>query len=214
MASVARVAARALRAGRGAGRRVDRRRSAQRRARGGGGIQASRKPRARIALAAGSVAAYAGVLAYAAARQSGLAPFVVGIGAVGGVLLAARPVRGVVELLPWAVVTARRRLHDLARRARLGRGRWRSRSSRRGSSSAAELAAWSLDEEHAIAAERPVVVARATALAALVLAGLAAGGLVVALSLAPGSGLAWTVLGAAASVLVVAAAVRLPRRSS
>ncbi len=46
-------------------------------------------------------------------------------------------------------------------------------------------------------------------------ASLAAAGLVVALSLAPGDGLAWTVLGAAAAVLVVAVAVRLtPLRAS
>jgi hypothetical protein len=42
---------------------------------------------------------------------------------------------------------------------------------------------------------------------------IAASGLVVAVSLAPGSGLAWTALGAAASVLVVGLAVRLARRS-
>ena len=76
----------------------------------------------------------------------------------------------------------------------------------------AELAAWSLDEEHAIAAERAVVVARATALGALVAVSTAAAGLIVALSLVPGSGLAWTVLGATASVLVVGVAVRLAQR--
>jgi hypothetical protein len=41
--------------------------------------------------------------------------------------------------------------------------------------------------------------------------GIAVSGLVVALSLAPGTGLAWTVLGAAASVLIVGVAVRLGR---
>jgi len=56
------------------------------------------------------------------------------------------------------------------------------------------------------------LVARVTALGALVAVSIAASGLVVALSLAPGSGLAWTVLGAAASVLVVGSAVRLVRR--
>ena len=73
----------------------------------------------------------------------------------------------------------------------------------------AELAAWSLDERWAIAAERAVVVARATALGVLALAGLAVGALVLVLAVVPvGGGLAWTVLGAAAAVLVVAIAAR------
>ena len=76
----------------------------------------------------------------------------------------------------------------------------------------AELAAWSADERQAIAAERTVVVARATALAVLVAVSTTAAGLVVALSLAPGAGLAWTVVGAAASVLVVGLAVRLSQQ--
>jgi hypothetical protein len=76
-----------------------------------------------------------------------------------------------------------------------------------------ELAAWSLDERHGIAAERPVWLARAWALAALVAASVAAAGLVVALSLAPGNGLAWTVAGSAAAVLAVGLAVRLGRRT-
>jgi hypothetical protein len=58
------------------------------------------------------------------------------------------------------------------------------------------------------------VARRATALGALIIASIAAAALVVALSLAPGSGLAWTVLGAAASVLVVAVAVRLSQRAA
>ena len=77
----------------------------------------------------------------------------------------------------------------------------------------AELAAWSLDERHAIAAERAVWLARAIGVAALTGAGLLAAGLLTALSLAPGNGLAWTVLGAAASVLAVGLAVQhLARR--
>jgi hypothetical protein len=75
-----------------------------------------------------------------------------------------------------------------------------------------ELAAWSFDERWRIRAERSVVVARGTAVALLVLAGLGASGLVVALAAAPvGGGLAWTVLGAAAAVLVVGLVARLSR---
>jgi hypothetical protein len=75
----------------------------------------------------------------------------------------------------------------------------------------AELAAWSIDEQFAIPAERAVVVARASALAALVLGSLVVAALVVALSIVPASGLAWTVLGAGAAVGVVGLAVRLAR---
>ena len=87
-------------------------------------------------------------------------------------------------------------------------------SSRAGLLVCAELAAWSLDERHAIAADRAVLIGRATALGALVAASIAAAGLIVALSLAPGTGLAWTVLGAAAAVLAVALAVRLSQPPS
>ena len=79
----------------------------------------------------------------------------------------------------------------------------------------AELAAWSLDERQrdrggACGRRRASHGASARSLPA----SLAAAGLVVALSLAPGSGLAWTVLGAAAALLVVGVAVRLARRAS
>jgi hypothetical protein len=53
------------------------------------------------------------------------------------------------------------------------------------------------------------VLARGTALAVLALTGLGVGALVLALAAAPvGGGLVWTVLGAAATVLVVAVATR------
>ncbi len=75
-----------------------------------------------------------------------------------------------------------------------------------------ELAAWSFDERWAITAERTVVVARGTAVALLTLAALGASVLVLALAAAPiGGGLAWTVLGAAAAVLVVGLAAQLGR---
>jgi hypothetical protein len=78
----------------------------------------------------------------------------------------------------------------------------------------AELAAWSIDEQFAIPAERAVVLARGSALVALVLGSLVVATLVVALSLVPASGLAWTVLGAAAAVGVVGLAVRLAHSPS
>jgi hypothetical protein len=153
------------------------------------------------------------VLAYTAARQLSLAGLLLGIGAIGGVLLLLVLVRRMDDLLPWALI-----LLGIAYTLSLvvhGSGvDGGAPLVAAGFIVCAELAAWSLDERHAIAAERQVVVGRATALGALVLAGIAAGGLVVALSLTPGSGLAWTVLGAAASVLVVGLVVRLSRQAA
>lgn len=78
----------------------------------------------------------------------------------------------------------------------------------------AELASWSIDEKLAIPAERAVVARRATALGGLALVALVVAALVVALASAPvGSGLAWTILGAASAVGVVGTAVSLVRRS-
>jgi len=151
------------------------------------------------------------VLAYAASREPKLAVVISGTGAVGALLLAFVLVRRMDELLPWALIplgiayTLSLVLHGAA----VDGG---APLVAAGLLVCAELAAWSLDEQYAIAAERAVWVARATALGALVAVSLAASVLVVALSLAPGSGLGWTVLGAAASVLVVGVAVRLVRR--
>jgi hypothetical protein len=76
----------------------------------------------------------------------------------------------------------------------------------------AELANWSLEERLPVAADRGLLVARARAVGILVGAGLAASALVLAVTAAPvGGGLAWTVLGAAAAVLVVGLAARLSR---
>jgi len=76
-----------------------------------------------------------------------------------------------------------------------------------------ELAAWSMDERFAIAAERAVVVGRAVGIGLLALAGLAVSALVIALAATPvGGGLAWTVLGSVAAVGAVALGVALARR--
>jgi hypothetical protein len=78
----------------------------------------------------------------------------------------------------------------------------------------AELASWSIDERLRIPAERKVVAARALALGGLALASLAIASLAVALAAAPaGSGLAWTVLGAASAVAVVWVAVSFARKA-
>jgi hypothetical protein len=150
------------------------------------------------------------VLAYATVREPAMAGLTGGIGAIGAVLLAFVLVRKLDDLLPWSVISL-----GIAYTVSLVlRGSGVDGGAPLVAAAlllSAELAAWSIDEQFAIPAERAVVVARASALAALVLGSLVVATLVVALSLAPASGLAWTALGAAAAVGVVGLAVRLAR---
>jgi hypothetical protein len=154
---------------------------------------------------------YASAVAYACTRDTRLVGLTAGIGAIGGVLLLFALLRRASDVLPWAIVLVavayavplfvRSRGIDEAAPL-LGAGLLLC----------GELAAWSFDERWRIRAERAVVVARGTAVALLVLAGLGVSGLVVALAAAPvGRGLGWTVLGAAATVLVVGLVARLSR---
>jgi len=151
---------------------------------------------------------YAAVVSYVATRQPSIAIVAALLGGVGALMLLFVLVREVDELLPWslALVGIAYAIAILAHGSGVDEG-----APLVGVALllCAELATWSLDERWAIAAERAVVVARATALAVLALAGLGVGVLVLALAAAPvGGGLAWTVLGAAAAVLVVAIAAR------
>ena len=166
----------------------------------------------RLALATASALAYAGVLAWAAARSPGLAGLLAALGGLGGVLLLGVLVRGMQELLAWALgtlgvvyavslVVAGGGVDDAAPLVATGL------------LLCGELAAWSLDARWRIAEDETVVRRRALAVGALALAGLAASALVVAVALAPaGRGVAWTTLGAASAVGVVGAAVALLRR--
>jgi hypothetical protein len=192
---------------------VDRRRPIERSARGGGGIQAIRKARARIALAALSAALYAGVLAYVLERSAKATPATAALGAAGALLLFVAVVRAYAAVIPWtvgflavaygvALVVRGRHLDEGAPLVAVGL------------LLCGELASWSIDERLAIPAERAVVRARALALGGLTFASLVVAALAVGLSAAPaGSGLAWTVLGAASAVGIVGAAVALARRS-
>ena len=152
------------------------------------------------------------MLAYAAARVPNVAALVAGIGAVGAVLLAFVLVRSADELLPWALIF----LGGAYAVSLFVHGASVDESAplvAAGLLLCGELAAWSLDERDAVAAEREVVLRRAVALAALALASLGAAAAVIAFAAAPaGGGLGWTVLGAAAAVLVVGLAARLARR--
>jgi hypothetical protein len=153
------------------------------------------------------------VLVYAAAREPATAGLVLGVGAFGVVLLVLVLWRGMDEFLPWALIV----LGIVYTVSLMVHGRGVDSAAPLvavGLLACTELASWSLDERYPVAAEPAVLRAHVWALAALLAAGLAASALVVALSAAPaGAGLAWTVLGAAAAVLVVGIASRLVRRA-
>ncbi len=153
------------------------------------------------------------MLTYAVVRESTLAALVIGLGAFGAVLLVLVLWRAMDEFLPWALIL----LGIAYTISLLVHGHGVDSASPLvgfGLLACAELAVWSLEERYPVAAERAVLWARVWALAGLAAAGLAASALVVALSAAPaGAGLAWTVLGAAAAVLVVAVASQLVRRA-
>jgi len=151
---------------------------------------------------------YAAVVAYAASRKPPIAIVALALGAMGALMLLAVLVRRIDELLPasLALVGIAYAIEILARGSGVDDG-----APLVGVALllCAELATWSLDERWTIKAESAVVLARGTALAALALTGLGVGALVLALAAAPvGGGLVWTVLGAAATVLVVAVATR------
>jgi hypothetical protein len=151
---------------------------------------------------------YAAVVAYAASRKPPIAIVALALGAMGALMLLAVLVRRIDELLPasLALVGIAYAIEILARGSGVDDG-----APLVGVALllCAELATWSLDERWTIKAERAVVLARGTALAGLALTGLGVGALVLALAAAPvGGGLVWTVLGAAATVLVVAVATR------
>jgi len=158
------------------------------------------------------VIAYASVVAYAASREATVAPVIGTVGVFGVVLLLFVLVRGHDDLLGWAlgiagiayalaIVVHGTHVDEAA--PLIGAGLL----------VCGELATWSLDERWRIAVDRGLTASRAGAVAVLALAGLAAGALIVSLAAAPvGGGIGWTVLGAAAAVLVVGIAARLSRR--
>jgi hypothetical protein len=158
-----------------------------------------------------SAIVYAGVLAYVCTRDARLVPVTTAVGGIGCVLLLFALLRHVDDAVPWAIVL----LGGAYAIPLFVRGNGIDEGAPlvgAGLLLCSELAVWSFDERWRIKAERAVVIARGTAVALLVLAGLGASALVLALAAAPiGGGLAWTVLGAAAAVVVVGLAARLSR---
>ena len=154
------------------------------------------------------------MLAYAAARVPPFAALVAAIGVFGALLLVFVLVRHADDLLPWAlaVLAVAYAVSLFVHGSAVDEG---APLVAAGLLLCGELAAWSLDERHAIAAERDVVLRRGLALGALVLAGLGAAVAVIAFAASPaGGGLAWTALGAVAAVLVVGTVAELVRRTA
>lgn len=159
-----------------------------------------------------SACVYGAVLAYVLTRSREAALGTGALGALGALCLAWALVRANADLVPWPLAL----LGAAYAIALLVRGSGVDDAAPLvavGLLLCGELAAWSLDERFAIRAERAVVTARASALGALAFGSLMAAALVIALASAPqGSGLAWTILGAASAVAIVGAAVALGRR--
>ena len=153
--------------------------------------------------------AYGGVLAWSCLLAPRFTPVTLFLGGVGALLLVLVIVRGLDDLLGSSllllgacyVVALFIGRHPLDEAAPLVGGALLLCS---------ELATWSLEERHAVAASRALRLARARAVGLLVFAGLGAGALVlVAANTSVGGGLVWTVLGAGAAVFAVAIAARL-----
>jgi hypothetical protein len=156
-----------------------------------------------------SVAAYGGVLAWSSLLAPKFTPVTLFLGGVGLLLLVLVIVRGLDDLLGSSlllvgacyVVALFVGRHPLDEAAPLVGGALLLCS---------ELATWSLEERHSVAASRALRLARARAVGLLVFAGLGVGALVlVAANTSVGGGLVWTVLGAGAAVVAVAIAARL-----
>ncbi|MDX6486524.1 MAG: hypothetical protein QOF43_1677 [Gaiellaceae bacterium] len=162
-------------------------------------------------LAALAAATYVAVIVYSATREAALAGVVAILGTFGGLLLLFVLVRRTEELLGWALAAAGIGYAI----ATIAHGTHVDESAPIvgvGLLLCGELTTWSLDERFGIACERGLLRSRALALATLALVSLGASALVLSLAAAPiGGGLAWTILGAGAAVLVVAVAARLAR---
>jgi hypothetical protein len=178
-------------------------------ARGGERIQAPRP--ARVAAAAGAVAAYVGVVADAVARAGSTAEFLAPAAGLGAVLLVAALVdggRGLGAAL-WLgagtyVAFVIHVEHDVDATAPLAAVLLLL---------CGELSAWSLDERWPIRSEAGLAWRRGAAVGALAFAGLVVAAVVVALSaVSPGHGLAWTIAGAAAAVGAAGTGVWVARR--
>jgi hypothetical protein len=153
------------------------------------------------------------VLSYAVWRAGDLGGLAAAIGALGAVFLAAVLLRGMQELLSWSLGVLAG-AYAVSIGVHTGSVDEAVPLVAAGLLLCGELAVWSLDEHIPVAAERGVLVGRATAIGVLVGAGLIAAAAVVAIAAAPaGNGLGWTAVGAAAAVGAVGIVVVVARRS-
>jgi hypothetical protein len=151
------------------------------------------------------------VLAWACALSPKAAPLTAMLGVVGALLLLLVLWRRQLELIGTALLMlgAAYVLGLLAGRHTLDEG---APLVAAGLLACGELAAWSAEQRPRVPGPRAVVLGRAGAAGLLVAAGGGVAALVLAVAAAPvGSGLAWTVVGAAAAVLAVGIAARLAR---
>jgi hypothetical protein len=158
------------------------------------------------------VLAYGGVLAWACALSWKVAPVTLTLGVIGGLLLLLALWRGYVDLLGTSLLLLGAAYvlgllagrHVLDEAAPLVAG---------GMLACGELAAWSLEQRPRVPAVQRLVLARAGAVGVLVLAGMGAAALVIAVASAPlGAGLPWTLAGALAAVGSIAVVTRLATR--
>jgi hypothetical protein len=158
-----------------------------------------------------SFVVYLAVLAYAASRDLELAPVVAIVGGIGAVMLLFVIVRRAEDVLAWSVLMLGV-AYSLSLVTHHGAVDELSPLVAGGLLLAAELATWSCAERREIRVERRVLAARGSALALLVVGGVAVSALVVGLAAAPvGGGLVWTFLGAASAVGVIGLATSVVR---
>jgi hypothetical protein len=178
--------------------------------RGGEGIPPARSARTRLITAALSLASLAGVALYTLSR-GGTLPHVGAIVAGGGaLLLAIGLVLRLPAMVPWAVALAAFG-YVIGREHRHAADGWAAVV---GAALlfAAELAAWSIDDDRRIREEPALVLRHAAAVAGLVAAAaLVSFVLVGAASISASSGLLLTAVGVAAAVSAVAVVLRLLR---
>ena len=166
-----------------------------------------------MTLAVLAAAAYAGIIVWACLLSTNVLALTIVLGVIGAGQLVLVLLRGHEELLGPALLFAGCAyvLGLLVGRHALDEG---APLVAAGLLLCGELTTWSIDERLPIAHERRVRGARAAGVGALGPGGLVTAGVVVAGSAAaPGGGIGWTLLGAAAAVVALGIAARSALRS-
>jgi hypothetical protein len=187
---------------------VARRRSAASCARGGAGIQALRPTRARLITALGAASALGAAIAYVAAGSGRLATVGASVGACGLALLLLGLVLRWPTTIPWSILFVGGG-YLLAREGNSVVDGWAAAIGVL-LLLAAELAAWSIEHDARIQAERSLVVRRIATLGGLVAAALLVNFMLLATAgVSASSGVLLAAVGVAAAVAAVAVVLRL-----